>query len=147
MGKKFLQRFQTGGVYLFPSKFNIALEGKSLIFAGIQVSSEGYSIDPARLDAIREYRRPRTNKELQQWQGLCTSLKQFASSPLKERLSLQRHLLWKNYSSKLKWNNKQVEEFETERKVLFDSSQMLRPFDQTLPMGLEVNPAKTTGIG
>ena len=118
-----------------------------MIFAGIQVSSEGYSIDPARLDTIREYRRPRTNKELQQWLGLYILLKQFAASPLKERLSLQRHLLWKNYSNKLKWKNKQVEEFETERKVMFDSSQMLCPFDPTLAMGLVVNPAKTTGIG
>ena len=54
--EKFLKRCQSGGVYLNPSKFNIALDGESLIFAGIQVGSEGYSMDPARLDAIREFR-------------------------------------------------------------------------------------------
>ena len=54
--EKFLQRCQSGGVYLNPSKLNIALEGELLIFAGIQVGSEGYSMDPARLDAIREFR-------------------------------------------------------------------------------------------
>ena len=82
-----------------PTKFNIALDGESVIFAGIKVSGDGYSMDPARLDAIREFPRPRTNKELQRWLGLCTSLVQFASSPLKDRLQLQRELLRKNYSN------------------------------------------------
>ena len=86
--EKFLNRCHSGGVYLNPSKLNIALDGESLIFAGIQVGSEGYSMDPARLDASREFRRPRTNKELQRWLGLCTSLGQFAASPLKDRLPI-----------------------------------------------------------
>ena len=94
--EKFLARCQVGGVYLNPTKFNIALKGESVIFAGIKVSSEGYSMDPARLDAIREFPRPRTNKELQRLLGLCTPLGQFASSPLKDRLPLQRELLRKN---------------------------------------------------
>ena len=70
--EQFLSRCRSGGVYLNPIKFHIALEGKSLVFAGIQVSSEGYSMDPARLDAVKNFPRPHTNKELQQWLGLCT---------------------------------------------------------------------------
>ena len=72
--EKFLARCQAGGVYLNPTKFNIALDGESVIFAGIKVGSDGYSMDPARLDAIREFPHPRINKELQRWLGLCTSL-------------------------------------------------------------------------
>ena len=44
--EKFLSRCQAGGVYLNPSKFHIALEGESVIFTGIKVSSEGYKMDP-----------------------------------------------------------------------------------------------------
>ena len=127
--EKFLGRCQAEGVYLNPTKFNIALDSESVIFAGIKVSSEGYSMDPARLDAIRSFPRPRTNKELQHWLGLCTSLGQFASSPLKDRLPLQRELLRKNYSNQLTWNQEQSQEFKIARQVLSDSSQMLRPFD------------------
>ena len=53
-----------------PCKFRIALEGDSLVFAGIQVSSRGYTMDPARLDAIRNFPRPQTSKEMQRWLGL-----------------------------------------------------------------------------
>ena len=109
--EKFSVQCQAGCVYLNPTKFNIALDGESVIFAGIKVSGDGYSMDPARLDAIREFPRPRTNKELQRWLGLCTSLVQFASSPLKDRLQLQRELLRKNYSNQLAWNNEQIQEF------------------------------------
>ena len=132
---------------LNPSKFNIAMDGESLVFAGIQVGSDGYSMDPARLDAIKCFQRPRMNKELQRWLGLCTSLGQFASSPLRDRLPLQRQMLRKNWSNELKWNHEQEEEFETARRVLSDSSQMIRPFDPSLALGLVVDTAKTTGIG
>ena len=37
--EKFLEPCQSGGVYLNPTKFNIACEGESVIFAGIQVGS------------------------------------------------------------------------------------------------------------
>ena len=40
-----------------------------------------------------------------------------------------------------------MEEFETARRVLSNSSQMLRPFDPELKMGLVVDTAKTTGLG
>ena len=53
--EKFLNLCHSRGVYLNPSKFNIALDGESLILAGIQVGSEGYSMDPARLDAIQTF--------------------------------------------------------------------------------------------
>ena len=104
-------------------------------------------MDPACLDSIKGFQQPRTNKELQRWLGLCTSLGQFASSPLKDRLPLQRQLLLKNWSNKLRWNHEQEEEFETARRVLSNSSQMLRPFDPSLAMGLVVDTAKRTGIG
>ena len=99
--EKFLERCQSGGVYLNPMKFHIALDGESVIFAGIKVGSKCYSMDPARLDAIREFPQPQTNKGLQQWLGLCTPLGLFASSPLKDRLPLQHELLRKNYSNEL----------------------------------------------
>ena len=95
---KFLSRCRSGGVYLNPSKFNIAMDGESLVFTGLQVGSDGYSMDPARLDAIKCFQRPQMNKELQRWLGLCTSLGQFASSPLRNRLPLQRHMLRKNWN-------------------------------------------------
>ena len=62
---EFLSQCQAGGVYHNPSKFHIALEGDSVIFAGIKVSSKGYKMDPARLEAIREFERPTTSKQLQ----------------------------------------------------------------------------------
>ena len=127
----FLARCESGGVYLNPTKFHIALDGESVIFAGIKVGSEGYSMDPSRLDAIKEFPRPRTNKELQRWLGLCTSLGQFVSSPPKDRLPLQRELLMKNYSNLLQWNDEQIEEFETARRILSNLSQMLRPLTRS----------------
>ena len=72
---------------------------------------------------------------------------QFASSPLKDRLPLQRELLRKNYSNQLAWNYQQVEVFETAQRVLSNSSQMLCPFNPDLKMDLVVNTAKTTGLG
>ena len=88
--ERFLRRCHSGGIYLNPSKFNIALDGESLIFADIQGGSEGYSMDPARLTAILEFKHPCTNKELQRWLGLSTSLGQLASSPHKEPNTTQR---------------------------------------------------------
>ena len=145
--EKLLHRCQTGRVYLNPSKFNIALEGEPVIFAGIQVSSKGYKMDPARLDSIREFQRPRTKKQLQRWLGLCMSLGQFTSLQLKDCLELQQELLWKNYSNDLQWNQEQVTEFKMAREVLYNSLQMLQPFNPVLAMGLLVDTAKTTGIG
>ena len=72
---------------------------------------------------------------------------QFTSSLLKDRLPLQRKLLRKNYSNQLQWNLEQVEEFEIARHIVSNSSQMLRPFDPELKMGLVVDTAKTTGLG
>ena len=78
---------------------------------------------------------------------MCTSLGQFAASPLKDHLPLQRQMLRKNWSNELEWNHEQEEELETARRVLSDSSQMIRQFDPTLAFGLIVDTAKTTGIG
>ena len=119
--EKFLSRCQSGEVYLSLSKFHIALEGESVIFAGIKVSSEGYEMDPARLEAIRDFELPRTNKRLQRWLGLCMSLGEFASSPLKDCLMLQREVLRKNHSGNLPWNQEQVAVFEMARDILSDS--------------------------
>ena len=104
-------------------------------------------MDPARLNSIREFQRPRTNKQLQKWLGLCTSRGEFASSPLKDRLELQQELLRKNYFNNLQWNQKQVAEFEMVRDVSSNSSQMLQSFNPALAMGLHVDTDKTTGIG
>jgi hypothetical protein len=63
--EEFLNRCQAGGVYLNPSKFQIAVERESVIFAGVKVSSEGYKMDPGSLESIRQFKRPTTNKQLQ----------------------------------------------------------------------------------
>ena len=104
-------------------------------------------MEPGHLESIRQFERPMTNKQLQRWLGLCTSLREFASSPLKDRLLLQRGLLRKNYVNHLPWNPEQVAEFETARAIFFSSSQMLKPFDQALALGLLADTVKTTGIG
>ena len=57
----FLARCHDGGVYLNLSKFNIALEGHSLIFKRAQISSKGYLMNPAQRDAIRKFQRPQTS--------------------------------------------------------------------------------------
>ena len=107
--EKFLSQCQSQGVYLNPSKFHIALELESVKFAGIKVSSGGYEIDPARLEAIRDFERQRTNNQLQRWLDLCMSLEEFASCPLKDQLLLKRELLRKDYSGDLPWNQEKVQ--------------------------------------
>ena len=54
------------------------------------------------------------------------SLGQFASSPHKDHLPLQRELLRKNYSNKLQWNQEQAEEFKTTRRVLSNYFRKIR---------------------
>ena len=63
--EKFFSLCHARGINLNPCKFCITLEGDSLVFMGIQVSSEGYRMDPARLDAIRNFPRPMTSKQMQ----------------------------------------------------------------------------------
>ena len=117
------------------------------MFAGIQVSSSGYTLDPSRLNTIKKFPRPKTSKQLQRWVGLCMSLSQFASSPLKDRLHLQSFILMKKRLNKITWNPGQIKEFETARKLLSDTSQMIKPFNLEPVLGLVVDTAKTTCIG
>ena len=98
-----------GGCIPEPVKIPHSLEEESVKFAGIKVSSGGYEIDPARLEAIRDFERPRTNNQLQRWLGLCMSLEEFASCPLKDQLFLKRELLRNNYSGDLPWNQEKVQ--------------------------------------
>ena len=86
---QFLTLCKENGIHLNPSKFNIAGPGESLIFAGIKVSDEGFTVDLSRLSALRDFPLPQTRKSLQQWLGLVNSLNNFASSPMPAILTLQ----------------------------------------------------------
>ena len=55
-------------------------------------------------------------------------------------------MLRKNHSNELLWNHKQAKEFETASSLLSETSQMLKPFNPELSLGLLVDTAKTTGI-
>ena len=149
--RTFLRLCSEHGVYLNPSKFRVAIDDgnpdTSVTFAGIRVKQDGtFEVDPARLDAIRDFPKPRTKKELQRWLGLCTSLTQFAPTQLHVALNLQRELCRNTTNHALRWTPHVEEEFHKARIALSQPS-TLHSFDPRLATGILTDVAKTLGIG
>ena len=149
--RTFLQLCLDNGVYLNPSKFRVSLDNgdpeASVTFAGIRVKQNGtFEVDPDRLEAIRNFPRPETKREMQRWLGLCNSLGQFAPTQLHATLALQKEICRNTRNSKCVWSPQAIEEFETARRVLSDPS-ILHTFREDLDIGILCDVAKTTGIG
>jgi hypothetical protein len=45
-----------------------------VVFAGFDMSSEGCSQDPGRMDAIRLFKTPETKSQLKSWLGLTAQV-------------------------------------------------------------------------
>ena len=70
-----LIRFRSAGLKLKPSKCN--LFRKQVSYLGHVVSSEGIHTDPSKIEAVKDWRAPRTPKQVRSFLGLASYYRRF----------------------------------------------------------------------
>ena len=95
---EFLQRCLERGISLNKDKF--VFEQPMVTFAGYELSSSGYSIDPQLVLAINDFPEPTNTTELRSFFGLVNQLSLFTDQiaellqPLRPLLSAQNEYVW-----------------------------------------------------
>jgi hypothetical protein len=93
-----LEKLQRAGLKLKPSKCQFFQ--KSLLFLGHMVSEQGISTDPAKLEALKTWVRPRTVKDVRSFLGFCSYYRRYVphfadiSTPLCELTQKSKEFRW-----------------------------------------------------
>ena len=111
-------------------------------FAGFQLSSSGYKIDPAITEAITKYPMPANRSDLRSFIGLVNQLST-CTNTLATLLTSFRPLL--STKNEFLWSNHHQEAFATIKKSL-TTSPVLSFFDMTKPTRLSTD-ASRQGLG
>ena len=69
--EEFLKVCDKSNITLAPKKFQYAAEGEALVFAGFKLGSKGCTQDPHKMEAIKDYPRPKDRTTLKRFLGLC----------------------------------------------------------------------------
>ena len=107
-------------------------------FAGFQLSSSGYKIDPAITEAITKYPKPANQSDLHSFIGLvnqlstCTNILEALFTPLRPLLSTINEFLWSDHH----------QEAFTNIKKSLTASPLLSFFDMTKPTRLSTDASR-----
>ena len=138
-----LQRFQTRGITLNPSKCRLGLT--EVTYVGHLINEHGIHFTRERLDSVINFPKPKTQKHLKSFLGLANWFRDHVNhhstivKPLNEML--------KNYSKsrRLQWSTEAESAFETIKTAIHECP-MLFFIDDTSPVYLETD-ASDYGIG
>ena len=138
--QKFLQRCMDNNIALNVDKCQFFRT--RVTFAGFQLSSSGYKIDPSIIEAITKYPTPTSRSDLRSFIGLVnqlsTSTNRLATllDPLRPLLSTKNEFLWSSYH----------QEAFSHIKTSLTTTPMLSFFDISKPTKLSTD-ASRRGLG
>ena len=138
--EQFLQRCVENNIALNMEKCQFFKA--QVTFAGFQLSSHGYKVDPSITEVISKYPTPTTRSDLRSFMGLVnqlsTSTHTLASllTPLRPLLSTKNEFLWSSHH----------QEAFTNIKTSLTTSPLLSFFDMTKPTRLSTD-ASRQGLG
>ncbi|PAA50313.1 hypothetical protein BOX15_Mlig015377g3 [Macrostomum lignano] len=139
--REFLQRCRDRGISLNPEKFVFAQP--SVTFAGFQLDSKGYAIDPAIVKAIRDFPKPENLTDLRAFFGLvnqigfCSDKIASLGEPLRELLKPRNEFMWSCEHEKA---------FDSMRKELSNVPTMAY-YDHTRQTALHTDASRLKGLG
>ena len=139
---KFLQRCRDCGIRLNQKKFRF--KQKEIVFAGLKLSEEGFTIAPKINEAIQEFPAPTTLTEVRSFFGLANQLAPY-DHVLTQKLEPLRHLL-KSKSAKIELSEDEKSAFK-EVKTRLGSSETLAYYRPGRPVRLFTDAACTRGFG
>ena len=112
-------------------------------FCGYNISKDGVSVDPAKVQAVGDFPVPTTLRELRSFYGIVNQLADFspevasAAGTLRELLSPKKEFVWTPAHQM---------SFEAVKKAL-SSPPVLAHFDSSLPTVLQTDASRLTGLG
>ena len=128
-----LERLQEAGLYVKPQKCQFHI--KKVSFLGFMISSDGIHMDPAKVEAILGWERPKSAHDTLVFLGFANFYRRFIKNYSKIAAPLT-NLTRKE--AKFKWSPEAEEAFSS-LKHAFCSAPILRHFDQTKPAIIEVD--------
>lgn len=124
--QQLFQRLQDYGILINPAK---CILGESVVkFLGYQVSSDGITPPAGKVQAVNEYPRPETAKQLRQFLGMLNFYRRFI--PKAASLQAPLHdLLQGNVKEKttLQWTPEALHAFDACKKSLIDATTLAYP--------------------
>jgi RNase H-like domain found in reverse transcriptase/Reverse transcriptase (RNA-dependent DNA polymerase)/Integrase zinc binding domain/Chromo (CHRromatin Organisation MOdifier) domain len=129
-----LQRLQDAGLYLKPSKCEF--HTTSTKFLGYILSTDGISMDPAKVESVLSWPAPKSVLEIQMFLGLANFYRRFIKNF--SRLLTPITSLLKKSNSPFNWTNAADKAFNSLKKA-FTSAPILRHFDYSKPAVLETD--------
>ena len=138
--EQFLQRCVKNNIALNMEKCQFFKA--QVTFAGFQLSSHGYKVDPSITEAITKYPTPATRSDLRSFMSLVNQLSMSTTTlaslltPLRPLLSTKNEFLWSSHH----------QEAFTNIKASLTTSPLLSFFDMTKPTRLSMD-ASRQGLG
>jgi hypothetical protein len=128
-----LKRLQEAGLYVKPQKCQF--HATKVSFLGFMISSEGIHMDPAKVEAVLGWERPKSPHDIQVFLGFANFYRRFIKGYSKITAPLT-NLTRKEV--KFKWSPEAENAFSS-LKQAFCSAPILRHFDPTKPAIIEVD--------
>ena len=136
-----LQRCEERGVSLNRDKFEFGVN--ETVMGGYQIGPDGYAIDPAISEAIRNFPTPSSRTDLRSFFGLANQISDFtdavatALEPLRPLLKAKNEFLWESPHDKA---------FK-EARVLLSDTPILAYYDPKKPTTLFSDASRLKGLG
>ncbi len=140
--RRFLQRCRDQGIALNSKKFVYAQE--KVIFAGLQLSPEGSTIDPQLLQAIKDFPTPKDRTDVKSFFGLINQLGSFTDRIAELSKPLQPLL---KQSTQFLWDKQYQEAFDQACYALANSDCVVAYYDPKKPTALHTDASHLKGLG
>ena len=134
------QKLREAGLTLKSEKCHFAVE--KVLYLGHIITTDGVKVDASKTDAVRNYARPKTQKDVRSFLGLCNYYRRFIQNFAKIATPLNQ-LLQKDVP--FKWSEKCEEAFQKLKDMLI-TAPMLRYPNMNAPFILSTD-ASGTAIG
>jgi hypothetical protein len=128
-----LKRLQEAGLYVKPQKCQF--HATKVSFLGFMISSEGIHMDPAKVEAVLGWERPKSPHDIQIFLGFANFYRRFIKGYSKITAPLT-NLTRKDV--KFRWSQEAEESFSS-LKQAFCTAPILRHFDHSKPAIIEVD--------
>jgi hypothetical protein len=138
-----LSKCEEHNLTLAPKKFQLALPGEQLIFAGLSIGDKGCGPDPDRMKALAEYPRPGCKKQIRELLGLCQQFSVWAPDLSPATVNMRNML---KQTSSFVWSPECEEEFLNVKEAL-SNNKHIKAFDPELESDLFVDTSRISGAG
>lgn len=138
----FLQRCRDRAITLNRQKFTFAQS--TITFAGLQISSHGYSIDPKLIEALQKFPTPVSKTDVRAFFGLVNQLSNLSNQISRLMAPLQPLLRKDTHFS---WDENHQRAFEEVRRELSQAPLCVSYFDPAKPTRICTDASRLNGLG